>query len=138
MKYPIYRLLNDHVLSEAGGTPIPHFAYVDPTFPPQKKEILEKDASKATLEELVHLCDQEAESCNNHEFCGTHLALAALLLHHVPKKKATEILRHIAELGGLDRMSGVQCDTDAAYDLGITKRKKGSFEDWDGTLNPPK
>lgn len=65
------------------------------------------DASDATLEDLADFCDLGAESANAHDFVGAHRLLAALLHKHVGRQKATEILREIAELGGLDEMNGV-------------------------------
>lgn len=62
------------------------------------------------IENLVQLCDQNAESRNNHDFVGTHRILSALLFRKLGRKQTTEIMIEIAELGGLDAMSGKYAD----------------------------
>lgn len=83
------------------------------------------------LEELVHMCDQTAESRNNHDFVGTHRILATLLFNKLGRKKTTEIMLEIAEYGGLDAMSGNYADElkdhlNAFKDLGI----KQPWHEW--------
>lgn len=73
------------------------------------------------LEELADLCDEQAEQCNAHDFVGSHRGLAALLYREVGRELATRVMRHIAEMGGLDGMNGVCTDQDAFVELGITE-----------------
>lgn len=79
-----------------------------------------------TLEEIADFSDIEAESRNNHAFTGAHRILAALLHRKLGREKATEIMREIAEYGGLDGMSGCGGEPDAFADFGI----KEYDEDW--------
>ena len=78
------------------------------------------------LEELVQMCDQNAESRNNHDFVGAHRVLATLLFKTLGRKTTKDILVEIAELGGLDGMSGMYVDElengdNAFEELGIKK-----------------
>ena len=79
-----------------------------------------------TLEMLADFCDQKAESCNAHEYVGAHRALAALLYRECQRVKATEIMRMIAERGGLNGMNGVFREKDSFSEFGI----KGPWNDW--------
>jgi hypothetical protein len=79
-----------------------------------------------SLEELADFSDGQAESRNNHEYRGTHRILAALLHRKLGRVQATEIMREIAEYGGLDGMSGVGGEVDAFDDFGI----KDDGGDW--------
>lgn len=65
------------------------------------------EAPDASLEQLAELCDQDAESGNYHDFVGVHEKLGELLVKHVGEKTATNIIRDIAELGGLHGMNGL-------------------------------
>lgn len=83
------------------------------------------------LEELVQLCDQEAESRNNHGFVGAHRILTTLLFKKLGRKKTTEIMLEIAEYGGLDAMNRLYADQledtlNAYKDLGV----KEPWHDW--------
>jgi hypothetical protein len=60
-----------------------------------------------TLEELADLCDEQAEQRNAHEFVGSHRLMAALLHRKTGRDKATDIMRQIAEMGGLNGMNGI-------------------------------
>ena len=62
---------------------------------------------KLTLLELAEFCDHNAEQRNAHEFCQSHILLAALLYKIVGEITATKIIREISERGGLDGMSGI-------------------------------
>lgn len=73
------------------------------------------------LEELADLCDEQAEQSNAHDFVGSHRSLAALLFREVGREPATRIMRHIAEMGGLDGMNGVCTNQNAFAELGITE-----------------
>ena len=72
-----------------------------------------------SLEELADFSDGQAESRNNHAFTNTHRILAALLHKKLGRVLATEIMREIAEYGGLDGMSGVGGQSSAFADFGI-------------------
>lgn len=73
----------------------------------------------ATTEELADLCDQDAESCNNHFAVGTHRLLAVLLCNKVGDDYANKIILEIAEYGGLDGMNGCGGKPPVYKDLGI-------------------
>ena len=58
-----------------------------------------------TLEAVAEMLDQEAENDNCDDFCGTHKALAALLLRVTGKvSAATRIMLAIADAGGLQKI----------------------------------
>lgn len=79
-----------------------------------------------SLEEIADFSDREAEGRNNGTYVGTHRILAALLHRKLGRVHATEIMREIAEYGGLDGMSGVGGEDDAFGDFGI----KDDGEEW--------
>ena len=83
------------------------------------------------LEAIADMCDQNAESRNNHDFVGVHRILSALLFKRLGRKQATDIMIEVAEFGGLDAMCGRGTDelTDsqnAFNELGI----KRPFHQW--------
>ena len=81
-----------------------------------------------TLEELANMCDQEAESRNNHSFVGLHKLLAALLFQQLGREKATTIMREIAEYSGLDGMRGIGGYAKSAFsDFGL----KDDWSEWE-------
>jgi hypothetical protein len=57
-----------------------------------------------TIEEYAELCDQAAESANQHAFCGTHRALVEILRRNVAEPDALAVMRDIAESGGLQKI----------------------------------
>lgn len=63
--------------------------------------------TRGDLEKIADRCDRRAESRNNHEVVGMHRLLAALLYEELGYAVATEIMRHISRLGGLDGMNGL-------------------------------
>jgi len=73
-------------------------------------------AKDVSLEALANFCDEKAEDGN---FVGCHRLLATILYRSVGRRYATEIMREIAEHGGLDGMNGVCCAADAYADLGV-------------------
>ncbi len=83
-----------------------------------------------TLESLADLCDQQAESCNAHDFVMSHRALAALLFQEVGRKAATKIMMRISRYEGLPGMTGV-CgmgdDKLASSELGV---RTDGWHDW--------
>lgn len=89
-------------------------------------DMVSADTRDATLEELADLCDQCAENVNAHDFVGVHRLLAALLQRELGRDGAKVVMRHIAELGGLDGMNGI-CGQDNAFaDLGVPE----PWQDW--------
>ena len=72
-----------------------------------------------SLKELVNLCDQNAESRNNHSFVCLHRLLAKLLIGEVGEDYATNIMKTIAEYGGLDGMNGCNGEPSAYDELGL-------------------
>ena len=81
-----------------------------------------------TLEELADLCDQEAESRNNHNYVGLHKLVATLLFKQLGREKATKIMQEIAEYKGLDGMKGLVYQTPSAFsDFGL----KDDWTEWE-------
>lgn len=90
-------------------------------------DILKWDA-EPTLEEIVRVCDYDAENCNAHDFVGTHRLLGSLLFRTVGREKATEIFHKIATFGGLHSMAGLSGRKSAYVALGVGQEGR----DWDG------
>ena len=122
MRYKIYRALNEDCTKD--GEPVPCITY----YKPKPSELL-GNGDDATLEELVEVCDQDAESCNAHDFCGSHRLLGSLLHKHLGRAKATEIMLDIARYGGQHGMGGICRSGDAYRDLNVGKN---GF-DWTGS-----
>jgi hypothetical protein len=72
-----------------------------------------------TLKEIINLCDQEAESRNNHGFVCLHRLLAKMLIGEVGEDYATNVMKTIAEYGGLDGMNGCGGEPDAYVEFGL-------------------
>jgi len=113
------------------GTAIPYLTYEKPN----KKAgdiILSRGGTDATLEELVALCDHDAENQNAHDFCGSHRLLGAVLYRLVGRQLATAVMLDIAQRGGQHGMGGVgngPIHGHSYKDLGVGK----SGYDWDGS-----
>ena len=60
-----------------------------------------KEIDNPTTTQLVEFCDQELENDNRHDFVGVHERLIDVLCHHVSAAKINEIMKDIAEHGGL-------------------------------------
>lgn len=124
MRREIYRVLDATEFCDVKtGEAVPYLSY-DGT----DAKIVSKGGKDATLEELVGLCDQDAESCNAHDFCGSHRLLGALLHRHIGRVKATEIMLDVARYGGQHGMGGICREGDAYADLKVGKN--GFY--WDG------
>ncbi len=107
-----------------------YLCYYPTTCPMFVKDIIDEHPVMK-LEELVQMCDQEAESRNNHDYVGAHRILATLLFNKLGREKATEIMLEIAEYGGLDAMNRLYADQlkdnlNAYKDLGIEE----PWHDW--------
>lgn len=124
----IYRILDkDEFYDTKTGEAVPYLTYDGDVYGDAK--VISTGAADATLEELVGLCDHDAENCNAHDFCGTHRLLGAVLFKQYGRDSATATMREIALLGGLHGMSGV-CRRDDAYEeLGVGE----CGHDWGGT-----
>lgn len=85
-----------------------------------------------TLEEIADFADTQASSSDNDAFIGTHRILAALLHRKLGRQQATEIMREIAEYGGLDGISGCGGKADAFADLGIPEHGRWRLDDTKG------
>jgi hypothetical protein len=85
-----------------------------------------------SLEEVADFSDHEAEGRNNGSYVGAHRILAALLHRKLGREQATEVMREIAEYGGLDGMSGIGGEPDAFADFGI-KDDGGEWKLEDGS-----
>lgn len=81
-----------------------------------------KSADDATLEDLAEFCDSEAENANYHNLVGAHEIVAAALLKAGGREKATEMMRVIAEFGGLAEITD---ESDIWKALGVKKTKRG-------------
>ena len=109
------------------GDDAPIWDYLDSWV--EKEEIVSRDESRATLEDLVWLCDRKAEAVNAHDFCGIHRLLGAVLYQQQGREAATKTMLRITKLGGLHGMGGVCSDGDAYTILGVGEPGK----DWDGS-----
>ncbi len=58
----------------------------------------------ATAIDYAKACDADAENCNLHDYCGVHVKLLKLLANGWGND-AADIMRAIAERGGLHRMN---------------------------------
>lgn len=110
------------------GEAVPIYKFAGSTFRPDKKTVKRKDAEHATLEELVHLCDQDAENINAHDFVGAHRLLGAVLYRQLGRETATVVMRDIAYRRGLHGMSGICGTRDSYADLGVGQNGR----DWGG------
>jgi hypothetical protein len=128
MRHEIYRILDvTSCYNEATGEAVPYLSYDGTVY--GKAKIVSKGGRDATLEELVQLCDHDAEDRNAHEFCGAHRLLAAVLYSRYRRESATATMLEIALLGGLQGMTGICSKGDAYEELGV-----GEFgHDWSGT-----
>lgn len=121
----------DECCDPTTGDAIPIFEYVHETFRPDPDTVLQKTADGATLEQLVGLCDHDAENINAHDFCGTHRLLGAILFRRLGREVATRVMRDIAERRGLHGMAGI-CGTQDSYaSLGVGE----DGHDWRGTYD---
>lgn len=126
MKYAIYRIENaDECHDVKTGAAVPYLTFLKPS---AGDKVISKGGQDATLEELVGLCDQAAESCNAHDYCGAHRLLGAVLYRRTGREKATEIMLDIALRGGLHGMGGICCKGDSYEELGVGR----SGHDWGG------
>jgi len=101
----ICRIENQDCLNARTNKPIPRIEFVENLRHLPKGTIIHsRDAVDATLDELTHICDQRAESYNEHEFCGVHETLGRLLTKQVGEKKTTEIMLEIARHGGIQHL----------------------------------
>lgn len=128
MKHQIYRVEDkDECYDARTGDPVPFLTYEGTVYGDAK--IIDIGAVDATLEELVELCDQDAENRNAHEFCGAHRLLGAVLFRQYGRLSATATMRNIALLGGLQGMTGVCSKGDAYQELNVGQAGR----DWHGT-----
>ncbi len=129
MRRQIYRVENAENFSNVKtGAAVAYLTYQKP----DKKagdRMLSKGGEDATLEELVGLCDHDAENCNAHDFCGSHRLLGAVLYRKCGRLIATAIMLEIARRGGQHRMGGIGVSGDSYKDLGVGK----CGYDWDGS-----
>ncbi len=125
MRREIYRVENANNFLSKYGEAIPYLTYEEPG---SDDKLIGRGGADATLEELVGLCDHDAENCNAHDFCGSHRLLGAILYRHLGRSQATNIMLDIARHGGQHGMGGI-CSKGSAYiELGVGKN---GF-DWDG------
>jgi hypothetical protein len=73
-----------------------------------------------TLEMLADFLDLEAEAGGSSSY-GVHRLLAVLFYQALGRAQATELMKKIAEYGGLDGMCGADGEGDAFADLGVQK-----------------
>lgn len=119
----------DVCYDEKTGAAVPIYQFVSRgKWEPEASTVLRRDAAKATLEDLVELCDQDAESINAHDYCGAHRLLGAVLYRQLGRAKATKVMREIAERRGLHGMNGICGTRDSYADLGVGENGR----DWNG------
>lgn len=113
------------------GKAVPYYVYEysDSRADYPQGVVKRRDGKRATLEELVHLCDHDAESINAHDFCGAHRLLGAVLYRNLGRGSATKVMLDIAERRGLHGMSGACGTTDSFKELGVGECGR----DWDGS-----
>jgi hypothetical protein len=109
------------------GEAIPYLTYDGAVYGDAR--ILSAGGRDATLEELVGLCDRDAEDRNAHDFCSVHRLLGAVLFAQHGRESATATMLEIALFGGLQGMAGVCTRGDAFAELGVGK----AGHDWSGT-----
>lgn len=117
---------SDECYDTKTGKAVPFYTYNPEDYP--RKSIRQRGAVDATLEQLVSLCDQDAENVNAHDYCGAHRLLGSLLIHKLGRKSATEIMLDIANRRGLHGMNGLCGLRDSYEDLDVGE----SGRDWDG------
>jgi hypothetical protein len=128
MKHQIYRILDvNECFDIATGEAILYLTYDGNVYGDAK--VVSTGGSDATLEELVRLCDQDAEDRNAHDFCSVHRLLGAVLFRRYGRESSTATMLEIALLGGLQGMTGVCSKGDAFCELKVGK----AGHDWDGT-----
>ncbi len=128
MKHQIYRILDPEGCVEvATGKPVPYLTYDGTVYGDAK--VISRGGEDATLEELVELCDRDAEDVNAHDFCSIHRLLGAVLFRRYGRESATASMRDIALMRGLHGMGGICCEGDAFKELNVGK----AGHDWNGT-----
>ncbi len=126
MTFTIYRIKNaDEFYDVATQEGVPYLTY---DVPMAGDEVISTGGTDASLEELVDLCDHDAQNTNAHDFCGTHRLLGAVLYRKLGRPGAVTIMLDIATRGGLHRMSGVCSTTDSFEELGVGE----CGYDWNG------
>ena len=123
MKHTIVRIVDKEECYNTVGEAVPFLAFKDKYTKGKKVSFHE-----VTLEQLVELCDHDAENVNAHDFCGSHRLLAALLCRSIGRALATEIFFEIATRRGLHGMGGVCVDGDAYRELKVGR----AGYDWSG------
>jgi hypothetical protein len=127
MEHQIYRKVSsDERVDTKTGEPVPYLSYDRDVYGDGK--VLSKGGKDATLEELVSLCDQDAENCNAHDFCGIHRLLGAVFYRRFGRESSTSTMLDIALLGGLQGMGGICSKEDAYKELRVGE----AGYDWDG------
>lgn len=63
------------------------------------------EPSDANLDDLVKYCELEAEGANMHSLNGVHKLLASLLVKRLGKCTTEDIMRMLAEEGGLSGLA---------------------------------
>ena len=112
------------------GDSAPYYVFASPY--DDESEIVGRGTDSATLEELVDLCDRDAENRNAHDFCGVHRLLGALLYNQTGRPAATALMAWIAQRGGLQGMAGICSDGDAYGELNVGEAGR----DWSGAFGP--
>lgn len=102
MKRKIFLVEDVNSYHDKAGKAVPFYTYNPNDY---GGIILDKNAASANIEELVELCDHDAENKNRHVFCGVHEKLAFLLQKSVGFDSANNIMRDIAYQGGLHGMA---------------------------------
>lgn len=127
MRHEIFRITDPAgFIVVATGEPVPYLTYDGKVYGEAK--VVSTGGTDATLEELVDLCDHDAEDRNAHDFCSIHRLLGAVLYRRFGRESATAAMLDIALLGGLQGMGGICSKGDAFTELGVGK----AGHDWNG------
>lgn len=65
------------------------------------------ETNEITIEAMAQMLDLDAESCNAHDFCGSHVSLAQLIRQELGDPAAFKIMRRLCNYRGLHGMEGV-------------------------------
>lgn len=107
--------------------PTPMWGYVD-SLMAKENTIVSTDESSASLEDLVNLCDWDAEAKLAHGFVGLHRLIGAVLYQQHGRESATKTMLRITKLGGLHGMSGIGLISSVHQILGLGATE----DDWSG------
>lgn len=125
-KIKIMQVIDGHGCHGDDGAPAAYWCFAEEG--EKFDKVIRRDGKAATLEDLVGLCDRDAENVNAHDFVGSHRLLGGLLFRDLGRKLATKIMLRIAERRGQHGMGGLCGLPDSYAELGVGEDGK----DWEG------